>query len=78
LTRQGDQPTVGYDQKTLVRYFNPANPYDHWCTTSTSTGYPVEGNLRMLAANSLPGTRPLYDQPRVLIEQDVEQLNNAR
>lgn len=61
LSRQGDQQTVGYDRKTLVRYFNPANPYDHWCTTSTSTGYPVEGNLGMLAANSLPGTRPLYD-----------------
>lgn len=61
LTRATDTATVTYDRLPLVRYLNQANPFDHWCTTSTSTGYPVEGQLGELVANSLPGTRPLYD-----------------
>jgi len=60
LTKAGTTKSATFDRRTLVRYFNNANPFDHWCTTS-STGYPVEGNLGILAANSLPGTRPLYD-----------------
>jgi hypothetical protein len=61
LTRTTDVPTATYDRLPLVRYLKQAGPFDHWCTTSTTTGYPVEGQLGKLVANSLPGTRPLYD-----------------
>jgi hypothetical protein len=61
LTLAGDAPTATYDRRTLLRYANPADPVDHWCTTNPSTGYPLEGTLGLVAAGSLPGTRPLYD-----------------
>ena len=60
LTLTGDAQTASFDRLTLARYYD-ANQPDHWCTTGTAPGYPHETNLGQLAANSLPGTWPLYD-----------------
>lgn len=61
LTRAGDTQTASYDRRLLARYYRTTAPADHWVTTSSSTGYPFEANLGLLAANSISGTRPLYD-----------------
>ncbi len=61
LTKSGDIKTVSYDRRKMVRYFHNASPFDHWCTTAPVPGYASEGGLGKLAANSLPGTHPLYD-----------------
>ncbi len=60
LSLTGDGQTVTYDRRVLGRYYEPSSQ-DHWCTTDTATGYPWEADLGLLAANSLPGTVPLYD-----------------
>ncbi len=61
LTAAGAAKTAAYDRVTLTRYYHPANPFDHWCTTGPAPGYQVEGSLGKLASNSLPGTRPLFN-----------------
>ncbi len=61
LTKAGDVKTVSYDRRKLVRYYHAANPADHWCTTGSAPGYGSEGGLGKMAANSIPGTHPLYD-----------------
>jgi len=62
LTLTTDHQTVTYNRRILARYAESHSPYDHWCTTTSVTGsYTFEGNLGRLAANSIPGTNPIYD-----------------
>ena len=60
LSLSGDTQSVSYDRVTLKRYYS-GDAMDHWSTTSLVEGYQDEGGQGRLAANSLPGTRPLYD-----------------
>ena len=61
LSLASDAPTATYHRKKLTRWFNPAAPFDHWCTTAPVGGYQNEGGLGQLAAAPEPGTRPFYD-----------------
>ena len=61
LSKAGQAKTVGYDRVKLVRWYKPAGPVDHWCTTKPAPGYQSEGGLGKLATNAIPGTKPLYD-----------------
>ncbi len=67
LSRAGDAPAVDYGLRPLGRYHR-AEAADHRVTTAAPAGYAFEGALGRLAANSLPGTHPLYDF--VLAERD--------